>query len=65
MREVSYAKSTYQYRLDPANPLVIERKPNRPYARWKRYRLCESVTEAKIELVKLGRQDDTGVEVQP
>lgn len=58
MRETMYAKSAYKYQLDPKNPYVIQRKPNRPYARWeKEWRVFNSATEAKIQLIRLGKQD--------
>lgn len=53
-----YSKSAYIYQLDPKNPQVIQRKLNRPYARWdKEWRVFDSATKARIALIGLRKQD--------
>lgn len=58
MRETMYRKSAYIYQLDLKKPHIIQRKPNRPYARWeKEWRVFDSAVEARIALIGLRKQD--------
>lgn len=57
-RETMYAKSAYIYQLDLKNPHVIQRKLNRPYARWeKEWMVFDSASQARIALIGLRKQD--------
>jgi hypothetical protein len=51
--EINRGGSPYVYRINPTNPLIIDRKANRHGARWKMYRLCRSEEEARNALLKL------------
>lgn len=57
MIEITDASSRYIYRISKANPLIIERKLNRPRERWAWFRLCQTAEEARAVLLKLGTRD--------
>lgn len=54
--EINRGGSPYVYRINPTNPLIIDRKPNKHNARWKMYRLCKSEEEARSALLKLEKK---------
>lgn len=55
--EISRATSPYVFRINPDNPRLIDRKPNKPGARWKMFRLCTSEEVARLALLALERKD--------
>ena len=57
--EISKGGSEYMYRLSPTDAHIIDRRQNKHGARWQQWRMFDSLTEAKIELIRLGRAADT------
>ena len=45
----------WSYQLDPRDPCAIQRKPNKPRARWQDYRTYHNPHDAKAALFRLGR----------
>lgn len=55
MIEQSDPQARFTYRLDPADPCVIQRKRNKPGARWQDYRTYGDRHDAKAALLRLGK----------
>ena len=52
----------WSYQLDPNDPCVIQRRPNKPHARWSDYLRYDDPHTARAKLLRLGR--DNTVRVQ-
>ncbi len=55
MIEITRGKSVYQFRINPYQPRELDRKPNRPYARWRRWSAYDSPEAAMAALLALER----------
>lgn len=58
MIEISGRINTYIYRISPKDATVIERRTNRPNARWFWYMKRDTVNEAKSALLQLEKPED-------
>lgn len=45
----------YSYRLDPADPCIVQRKANKPRATWQPYLTFDDRHTAKAKLLRLGK----------
>ncbi len=55
MIEITRAKSTHTFRINPYNGREIDQRPNRPYARWRRWAAYDSPEAAMAALLALER----------
>lgn len=60
MIEISRKKSSYIYRLNPWNSLIIDRRSNSHRGLWKWFRLFKTEAEARAALLQLDRPDANG-----
>jgi hypothetical protein len=51
--EITNGKSRYQYRQDPENPCIIERRLNQAGRRWKFFTLRPTAADAQAAILKL------------
>ncbi len=65
MIEITRGKSVYQFRINPYQPRELDRKPNRSYARWRRYGVYDTPEAAMAALLALERDANTNVTIAP
>ena len=58
--EHSGRRNTHVYQIDPDDPRNVQRKPNRPYARWTWYLRRDTPALAKAALLKIGSDGEAG-----
>jgi hypothetical protein len=56
--EIARGDNTFQYRICPTDPLLIERKPNTHGARWVFWLRRDTPGETKRALLEIGKGDE-------
>lgn len=56
--EIMRPGTPWLYRINEFNPLVVERRQNKPRARWEMYRLCRSAEEARSVVLRLEKKGE-------